>query len=99
MNLFGATSKAMSLNESEYGVVECNVDYNNGFYKTLQLFKINASTRDKNVNPGDSGATVYYKSDDSSVLCLGMIIAKTDSCAYMCKLNKISITDSCKLLK
>lgn len=94
MKLFGATSKLLVLDEPKTGLVGCDVNYGNGFTKHLELFKVDVSNPKLNVNPGDSGSTVYYKSGDNKELSFGMIIAKSDDCAYMFKLGKLNISYS-----
>lgn len=91
LKLFGATSKLLVLDVPKAGLVGCDVDYGNGFIKHLELFKIDVFNTESNVNPGDSGSTVYYKSENSKEIFFGMIVAKSDDCAYMFKLDKLNI--------
>ncbi len=94
MRLFGATSKFLQYKEAPLSIVTCNVDYGGGFRKELELYRIESNG--SNVNPGDSGATVYYMEPGSLKICMGMIIAKSDNNAYMSKLWTLNIPNSCK---
>lgn len=94
MKLFGATSKNILLKEVKGDVIPCRVKYRNGVIKLLKLYKVNPLTT--NVSPGDSGATVYYKNDSHSRMCMGIVVAKSHSHAYIFKLSNIHFMDSCK---
>lgn len=94
IQLFGATSKLLQLKSTPNNRISCDVDYGGDFVKSLELYKIDPD--ESNVNPGDSGATVYYKESDSSRLCMGMIIAKSDNNAYMSKLWTLELPNICK---
>lgn len=94
MRMFGATSKLLDMNDPLSNMVSSKVNYGGGFYKEMELYKIDPGNA--NVNPGDSGSAVYFRERGSSKLCIGMIVSKSSNNAYMFKLWTLEIPDSCK---
>ncbi|WP_310555490.1 hypothetical protein [Flavobacterium sp.] len=85
MSMFGAVSKYLNFH-SYRNPTMCTVSYSH-FKKELYLFKIGTSTSGiSNVSNGDSGSTIYYKiktTDNSELICTGILVAKSDNYAYM----------------
>jgi hypothetical protein len=78
MTMFGALSKYnVRFHNLRSGTV-CRIKYNN-FLKELYLYKIIPTN--KNVQRGDSGSIVYYRSQGK--IFKAMIIAKSDTYAYI----------------
>lgn len=87
MKMFGATSKDIFLFEVKGEAIPTRVNYGQGFQPEYRLFKIDPVGT--NVNPGDSGSSVYFKKNGSKDIEIGIIIAKSDDSAYMFKLSNL----------
>ncbi|TYA71758.1 hypothetical protein [Seonamhaeicola marinus] len=82
MKMFGATTKGIFFWEEKL-LTHCSVEYSS-FKKEFWLYKI--KTRADHIDFGDSGSILYYY-DDENRLKKGMVVAKSDTYAYMFDIN------------